>query len=95
MPEPPRFGARRSLVALRLSLLAGAAYDVHPYLLINYTGNYESVSTIAHEWGHAMHTYLADRAQPYPTSQYPIFVAEIASTLDEALTSACTRRELS
>jgi len=65
--------------------MAGAAYDVHPYLLINYTGNYESVSTIAHEWGHAMHTHLADRAQPYPTSQYPIFVAEIASTLNEAL----------
>jgi oligoendopeptidase F len=65
--------------------MAGAAYDVHPYLLINYTGNYESVSTIAHEWGHAMHTYLADRAQPYPTSSYPIFIAEIASTLNEAL----------
>jgi len=65
--------------------MAGSAYDVHPYLLINYTGNYESVSTIAHEWGHAMHTYLADRAQPFPTSRYPIFVAEIASTLNEAL----------
>lgn len=65
--------------------MAGAAYDVHPYLLINYTGNYESVSTIAHEWGHAMHTYLANRAQPYPTSRYPIFIAEIASTCNEAL----------
>ncbi|HSN21054.1 MAG TPA: M3 family metallopeptidase, partial [Usitatibacter sp.] len=65
--------------------MAGAAYDVHPFLLINYTGNYESVSTIAHEWGHAMHTWLADRAQPYPTSRYPIFIAEIASTLNEAL----------
>jgi oligoendopeptidase F len=65
--------------------MAGAAYDVHPLLLINYTGNYESVSTIAHEWGHAMHTYLSNRAQPYPTSRYAIFVAEIASTLNEAL----------
>jgi oligoendopeptidase F len=65
--------------------MAGAAYDVHPYLLINYTGNYESVSTIAHEWGHAMHTYLSNRAQPFVTSRYPIFVAEIASTLNEAL----------
>lgn len=65
--------------------MAGAAYDVHPFLLINYTGNYESVSTIAHEWGHAMHTYLSNRAQPYPTSRYAIFVAEIASTLNEAL----------
>ena len=65
--------------------MAGDAYDVHPYLLINYTDNYESVSTIAHEWGHAMHTYLADRAQPFVTSDYAIFVAEIASTLNEAL----------
>jgi oligoendopeptidase F len=65
--------------------MAGAAYDVHPFLLINYTGNYESVSTIAHEWGHAMHTWLANRAQPFVTSRYPIFTAEIASTLNEAL----------
>lgn len=65
--------------------MAGAAYDVHPYLLINYTNNYESVSTIAHEWGHAMHSYLANRAQPFVTSRYPIFIAEIASTLNEAL----------
>jgi oligoendopeptidase F len=65
--------------------MAGDAYDVHPFLLINYTGNYESVSTIAHEWGHAMHTWLANRAQPYPTSRYPIFIAEIASTCNEAL----------
>jgi len=65
--------------------MAGAAYDVHPYLLINYTGNYESVSTIAHEWGHAMHTWLSNRHQPFVTSRYAIFVAEIASTLNEAL----------
>jgi oligoendopeptidase F len=65
--------------------MAGAAYDVHPFLLINYTDNYESVSTIAHEWGHAMHTYLSNKGQPYPTARYAIFVAEIASTLNEAL----------
>ena len=65
--------------------MAGAAYDLHPFLLINYTDNYESVSTIAHEWGHAMHTYLSNKGQPYPTSRYAIFVAEIASTLNEAL----------
>jgi len=65
--------------------MAGRAYDVHPYLLINYTNNYESVSTIAHEWGHAMHSYLANRAQPFVTAGYPIFIAEIASTLNEAL----------
>lgn len=63
----------------------GAAYDVHPYVLMNYNDDYESVSTVAHEWGHAMHSYLASRAQPYVTAAYPIFVAEIASTMNEAL----------
>src|SRR5258708_32860273 len=65
--------------------MAGEAYDVHPLLLINYTNNYESVTTIAHEWGHAMHTYLSNKGQPFATSQYATFVAEIASTLNEAL----------
>ncbi|HUQ29543.1 MAG TPA: oligoendopeptidase F [Usitatibacter sp.] len=65
--------------------MAGDAYDVHPYLLINYTNNYESVSTIAHEWGHAMHSYLSNRAQPFPTASYATFIAEIASTTNEAL----------
>ena len=66
-------------------MAGSAAFDVHPYLLINYTNNYESVSTIAHEWGHAMHTYLSTRNQPFPTSDYATFVAEIASTTNEAL----------
>lgn len=65
--------------------MAGSAYDVHPYLLINYNDDYPSVSTIAHEWGHAMHSYLSNRAQPFVNSRYSIFVAEIASTLNEAL----------
>ncbi len=63
----------------------GAAYDVHPYVLMNYNEDYESVSTLAHEWGHTMHSYLANRAQPYPTADYSIFVAEVASTFNEAL----------
>lgn len=61
------------------------AYDVHPYVLMNYNDDYESVSTMAHEWGHGLHSLLTDRSQPYPTSDYSIFVAEIASTLNEAL----------
>jgi oligoendopeptidase F len=65
--------------------MAGDAYDVHPYLLINYNNNYESVSTIAHEWGHAMHSYFSNRAQPFPTASYATFTAEIASTTNEAL----------
>ena len=63
----------------------GAAYDVHPFVLMNYNDDYESVSTVAHEWGHGLHSVLANRAQPYPISQYSIFVAEIASTLNETL----------
>ena len=61
------------------------AYDVHPYLLINYTDDYDGVSTIAHEWGHAMHSVMANKVQPYATSDYPIFLAEIASTTNEML----------
>ncbi|MFZ6645317.1 oligoendopeptidase F [Undibacterium sp. TJN25] len=61
----------------------GAAYDVHPYLLLNHNDDYESVSTEAHEWGHAMHSYLANKTQPYITADYPIFTAEIASTTNE------------
>jgi oligoendopeptidase F len=63
----------------------GDAYDVHPFLLLNLTGNYESVSTFAHEWGHAMHTLLANKAQPFETAGYSIFLAEIASTMNEQL----------
>ena len=63
----------------------GSAYDVHPYVLLNYNDDYESVSTVAHEWGHAMHSYLANQVQPFPTADYPIFVAEVASTFNEAL----------
>ena len=61
------------------------AYDVHPFVLSNFTGNYDSVSTIAHEWGHAMHSVLASHAQPFETADYPIFLAEIASTTNEML----------
>ncbi len=63
----------------------GAAYDVHPYLLLNETGDYLSLSTLAHEWGHAMHTLLADRAQAYEKSQYSTFIAETASIGNEML----------
>jgi oligoendopeptidase F len=65
--------------------MAGYAYDVHPFVLMNYTGNYESVTTVAHEWGHAMHSYLATRAQPFATANYATFIAEIASTFNEDL----------
>jgi oligoendopeptidase F len=65
--------------------MAGYAYDVHPYVLMNYNDDYESVTTLAHEWGHAMHSHLAIRAQPFVTANYETFTAEIASTFNEAL----------
>jgi oligoendopeptidase F len=63
----------------------GAAYDVHPYILLNYLGQYNDVSTLAHEVGHTMHSYYSNKTQPYPLADYPIFVAEVASTFNEAL----------
>ena len=60
-------------------------YGVHPYQLQNFTGTLDEVSTLAHESGHSMHTLLAARHQPYVTSDYKTFVAEVASTLNEAL----------
>jgi len=63
----------------------GGAYDVHPYMLLNYNGKYTDMSTVAHELGHTMHSYFSNRTQPYPTASYPIFVAEVASTFNEAL----------
>jgi len=65
--------------------MTGAAYDVHPYVFMNYQDDYDSVMTLAHEWGHGLHTLLANRTQPYPTSRYSIFVAEIAAILNEVL----------
>ncbi|HUR32732.1 MAG TPA: oligoendopeptidase F [Vicinamibacterales bacterium] len=63
----------------------GAAYDVHPYILMNYNGKFDDVSTLAHELGHTMQSYLSNRHQPFPTADYPIFTAEVASTFNEAL----------
>lgn len=63
----------------------GGAYDVHPYMLINYNGKYDDVSTLAHELGHTMQSYFSNKTQPYPMADYPTFVAEVASTFNEAL----------
>jgi oligoendopeptidase F len=61
------------------------AYDVHPYLLLNMSEKYDGMSTYAHEWGHALHSLLSNSAQPYEKADYSIFLAEIASTLNEQL----------
>ena len=63
----------------------GAAYDVHPYMLINFNGKYTDMSTVAHELGHTMQSYLSNKTQPFHLANYPIFVAEVASTFNEAL----------
>ena len=61
------------------------AYGTHPYVLLNYQENLESMFTLAHEMGHAMHTYYSNRKQPITYADYLIFVAEVASTCNEAL----------
>jgi oligoendopeptidase F len=63
----------------------GGAYDVHPYMLLNYLGQYNDVSTLTHELGHTMHSYYSNKTQPFATAGYPTFVAEVASTFNEAL----------
>ncbi len=60
-------------------------YGVHPYILLNWNGTLREVFTLAHEVGHAMHSYFSSQAQPHPTAEYTIFVAEVASTFNERL----------
>ena len=62
-------------------------YDTKPYVLLNFEGNLNNVSTLAHELGHSMHTYYSCKNQPYQYSSYNIFVAEVASTVNELLLS--------
>ncbi|WP_455716838.1 oligoendopeptidase F [Anaerosporobacter sp.] len=61
------------------------AYGTHPYVLLNYHENLDNVFTLAHEMGHALHTYHSNETQPYQYAGYKIFVAEVASTCNEAL----------
>jgi len=79
MNAPPRQGKTSG------AYMNGDAYDVHPYLLLNHNDDYDSLSTLAHEWGHAVHTLLADAQQPFEKSQYSTFIAESASIANEML----------
>lgn len=63
----------------------GIAYDVHPYVLLNHNDDFDSLTTIAHEWGHAVHTLLANRSQPFEKARYSTFIAETASLGNEML----------
>lgn len=70
------------------------AYGRPPVILMNWNGSVDHVFTLAHEAGHAMHSFYADRAQPYHNAQYSIFLAEVASTLNEILLTWQLLREL-
>jgi len=69
----------------RTGAYSTSVYDAQPFQLLNFNGAWEDVSTLAHESGHSMHSYLAAKHQPYATANYSIFVAEVASTLNENL----------
>lgn len=60
-------------------------YDSHPYVLLNHNDTLNNMFTLAHEMGHALHSYYSDSSQPYIYAQYKIFVAEVASTVNESL----------
>ncbi|WP_430816015.1 oligoendopeptidase F [Carboxylicivirga sp. RSCT41] len=72
----------------------GAAYDVHPYILMNYTDQYNEVSTLTHELGHTMHSYYSNKTQPFATADYATFVAEVASTFNEVLLNDMMQKKL-
>jgi oligoendopeptidase F len=72
----------------------GSAYDVHPYILLNYNGKYDDVGTLAHELGHTMHSYFSNKNQPFVNANYPIFLAEVASTANEALLMDYTLKQI-
>jgi len=69
----------------RSGAYSAPVYGVHPYMLLNYNDTLDSVFTLAHEMGHSMHTLLSNAHQPFVYSAYTIFVAEVPSTLSEAL----------
>ena len=69
----------------RSGAYSAPVYGTHPYMLLNYTDTLDDVFTLAHEMGHSMHTILSHQEQPFVYSSYTIFVAEVPSTLSEAL----------
>ncbi len=69
----------------RSGAYSSGAYGTHPYVLLNYNGTLDNMFTLAHEMGHAMHSYYSNENQPYMYSGYKIFVAEVASTCNEIL----------
>lgn len=72
-------------VGKRAGAYSSGCYDTNPYILMNFIGDYNSLSTMIHELGHSCHSYLSNKYQPAQTSSYRIFVAEVASTVNEML----------
>lgn len=66
---------------------SSSVYGQHPFVFMNYQRSLDDMSTLAHEYGHALHSHLAGKAQPYPSFRYVTFLAEVASTCNEALLS--------
>ena len=69
----------------RSGAFSSGCYDSMPYILMNYEGTFRDLTTLAHEAGHSMHSFLSNKNQPYHYSHYPIFLAEVASTFHEEL----------
>ena len=72
---------------------AGSAYGIHPYVMLNFRPELDGLMTLAHEMGHAMHSYYSNHNQPFAKSDYTIFVAEVASTCNEVLTIHALRQK--
>jgi len=85
--RPPHNSMHRTptIGAGELDRYSSGMFGVHPFVLMNYDGRYQQVSTLAHELGHALHSHFSDSTQPYAQAGYPIFLAEIASTFNECL----------
>lgn len=79
----------------RAGAYSGGAYDTQPFILMNYKNDVSSLYTLAHELGHSMHSRLTSNNQPYVYSDYSIFVAEVASTMHEALLTEYLLEEVS
>lgn len=67
------------------AFMSGAVYDAHPYVFLNHIDTFSSLSTMAHEWGHAIHSVLSNETQPPATARYSLFIAEIAAFTNEYL----------
>ena len=69
----------------RSGAYSSGAYGTNPYVLMNWQNNINNLFTLAHEFGHSVHSYYTSKTQPYPYGNYSIFVAEVASTTNESL----------